>query len=722
MSIRIRRHLAPILVLAVMSAATVIAGDIDCSRWENSSLVEPEAVARACGGDAYVPVFNPKATARGIGDPAFAQDIGYISDNFITFPLADMTANTIIGTSTNAYYGMDFDTAATTLYATNDNDSSLGTIDLATGAYTPLVTISGLGTNVTGLSIDPIDETFFLSTSTDLFVLDPTTGATTLVGPFGTSGGIVIDIAIDSTGQMYAHDIGDDAIYSVDKTTGAATLIGPTGFSANYAQGMDFDYSDDTLYAWIYTGSGTGNFCSIDLSTGTATALSWVEGEWEGAIQVAGGPPRISYVGHDGIDSCSTDPANDNGVWEPGELIQIPVDIRGGADFTGVTGTLTSSTAGVTIIDGSATWPDLTAGVVTTSDAPHFSVLLGESVPCLEMIQFDLTLNADGAGPWTTSFSHMVGQALEPDVPVDIPDYDPANPGISTLVVNDDVTITDLNVHVQITHTWVGDLQIVLRSPAGTTALLLDRPGVPASSLGCGNNNLDITFDDAAAMTAAALEDHCDGTDPWYSGAAQPVEALSVFNGESTAGTWQIEVADNAGGDSGQITGWELLTAPAVGGTCTVCVGGAGTADLGLTKTASNNGDGTAVYTLIATNAGPDDAPGVVVVDTLPGGVTYLGDDCGGAFAGGILTWTIGDLVNGASATCNISVSIDDAGNTLNTATISGAVTDPNPGNDSAAASIQQQIEAIPTVGFRGLALMALLVGIVGLIVLRRTT
>jgi hypothetical protein len=82
----------------------------------------------------------------------------------------------------------------------------------------------------------------------------------------------------------------------------------------------------------------------VFLATGSATALSWVDGEWEGAIQVAAGPPRIAYVGHTGIDSCSTDPVNENGIWEPGETIQIPVDIRGGGDFTGVTGTLTSST------------------------------------------------------------------------------------------------------------------------------------------------------------------------------------------------------------------------------------------------------------------------------------------------------------------------------------------------------------------------------------------
>jgi hypothetical protein len=72
---------------------------------------------------------------------------------------------------------------------------------------------------------------------------------------------------------MFGHDIGTDSLYSIDKTTGAATLIGTTGFLANFAQGMDFDYSTNTLYATIYTGGGTGMFSRFDLTTGAATGI-----------------------------------------------------------------------------------------------------------------------------------------------------------------------------------------------------------------------------------------------------------------------------------------------------------------------------------------------------------------------------------------------------------------------------------------------------------------
>jgi len=42
---------------------------------------------------------------------------------------------TVLGTSTNAYYGLDFDPSGTVLYALNDTNDTLGTINLTTGLY-----------------------------------------------------------------------------------------------------------------------------------------------------------------------------------------------------------------------------------------------------------------------------------------------------------------------------------------------------------------------------------------------------------------------------------------------------------------------------------------------------------------------------------------------------------------------------------------------------------
>ena len=77
-----------------------------------------------------------------------------------------------------------------------------------------------------------------------------------------------------------------------------------------------------------------------------------------------------------------------------------------------------------------------------------------------------------------------------------------------------------------------------------------------------------ITFDDASAFDP---EGHCAGTTPWYSGDAMPVGSLAAFNGESTAGTWLLWASDNAGGDTGQIVDWQLITDPVVTGICIPC-------------------------------------------------------------------------------------------------------------------------------------------------------
>lgn len=158
--------------------------------------------------------------------------------------------------------------------STSSTTRFVGTIDLETGAFTQTAVLGGAITIddfENGMSIDPTNDQIYVCTDTDLFTLNAATGEATLIGPFLTGGqpvGTIIEIAIDNNGQMFAHDIDSDSLFSVDKTTGDSDLIGGSGVDARFSQGMDFDPATNLLYAAIYTGFGNGSYGSWDTVTG----------------------------------------------------------------------------------------------------------------------------------------------------------------------------------------------------------------------------------------------------------------------------------------------------------------------------------------------------------------------------------------------------------------------------------------------------------------------
>ena len=97
-------------------------------------------------------------------------------------------------------------------------------------------------------------------------------------------------------------------------------------------------------------------------------------------------------------------------------------------------------------------------------------------------------------------------------------------------------------------------------------------------------------------------------------------------------------------------------------------------------------------YVAIMTNAGPSDATGVTLTDVLPPDVTFVSSVPGSptcTLAGTSFTCAMGTLAAGATTTVTIHVTANaPAGSTIvNTATIAGNETDPNPANNSATAT-----------------------------------
>ncbi|MGB2694264.1 MAG: flexitail domain-containing putative surface protein [Dehalococcoidia bacterium] len=141
--------------------------------------------------------------------------------------------------------------------------------------------------------------------------------------------------------------------------------------------------------------------------------------------------------------------------------------------------------------------------------------------------------------------------------PFAIPDADYLTGIEDTIAVANASPILDLNLAVNISHTYVGDVIVILTHvDTGTSATLIHRPGSPAIIFGCGGDNIDATLDDEAA---APVEDECAGTVPTIGGVLRPNEPLNRFDGESMAGTWKLTVCDVAVEDLGSLNGWSLI-------------------------------------------------------------------------------------------------------------------------------------------------------------------
>jgi len=102
-----------------------------------------------------------------------------------------------------------------------------------------------------------------------------------------------------------------------------------------------------------------------------------------------------------------------------------------------------------------------------------------------------------------------------------IPDNQPA--GISsTLVFNEQLMVSDIAVELDVTHSYIGDLRVKLRSPDGTDVVLHER-------VGQGNDNIQKTF------------------------SVSDTSSLAAFVGKPLSGTWTLNIADLASQDIGKL-------------------------------------------------------------------------------------------------------------------------------------------------------------------------
>ncbi len=125
---------------------------------------------------------------------------------------------------------------------------------------------------------------------------------------------------------------------------------------------------------------------------------------------------------------------------------------------------------------------------------------------------------------WKLTFNGY--QTLSPGLA--IPDNN--STGItSTMTIAATGTVADLRVRVQITHTYIGDLEVALIGPDNTTVLLHNRTG-------SSTDNIYTVYPDLTT----------------------PAQSLGAFVGKAIAGAWKLRVRDLAAADTGTLNYWEL--------------------------------------------------------------------------------------------------------------------------------------------------------------------
>jgi subtilisin-like proprotein convertase family protein len=157
--------------------------------------------------------------------------------------------------------------------------------------------------------------------------------------------------------------------------------------------------------------------------------------------------------------------------------------------------------------------------------------------------------------PTSTSSGPVCVAYTSADTPINLPNGT-ANISSNVAVSGISGNIIDVNVSVDMLHTFVGDLIFTLNNPAGTGVTIIDRPGVPARTYGCSGNNVLAILDDAAILP---VENQCASTVPTINGTFSPNNALAAFNGQSANGTWTLLVQDAyTSEDAGSLNSWSV--------------------------------------------------------------------------------------------------------------------------------------------------------------------
>mgnify|MGYP000851693774 CR=1 FL=1 len=295
-----------------MTVYTVLAADSVPSNDTLTGSIQVMPLTRAFIYNAYDPsAVLPEGPAE-----------TYLQTPDMITSLADQTGTSFVSAGTWGYGNKWFGAVY--------GDNTLISIDTLTGART---VIGNIGKGISGMAYDFSTNTLFGvdwdGAASNLYKINILSGAATFVGSCGSA--LMINLACDLSGNLYAAAITDDNFYSIDPVTGAATIVGPLGFDAAYAQDMEFDLNSDILYMAAYNNATGGELRIVNPADGSSVLI----GAFAGDAEITG--MAIPYI--------TTLPANDaalasiNGLesgcaLDSDEEIEVSVHNMGTANIT----------------------------------------------------------------------------------------------------------------------------------------------------------------------------------------------------------------------------------------------------------------------------------------------------------------------------------------------------------------------------------------------------
>lgn len=322
--------------------------------------------------------------------------------------------------------------------------------------------------------------------------------------------------------------------------------------------------SQNAVYTFNYTqtGSGTTTFSAEGLPSGASASFAPASLSANGQVTMtisglSNANPGEYFVGIKGTSATETETRYKslhvfNGTFQPVAL-QSPTNGQNGLSTTALLSW--------------ASQPNALTYNVQVSEFPNFSSLMyNEQVTGTEFNVSDLgqatryywrVIPQNNCGTAVVSNATVYNFAtgnLVCDLSFTAEDYSnasiadvPNSEAFVPLTISGGYTIGDINVNIDITHTWVQDMTITLEGPAS-----IGSPIITLLQEACGDNqNISCTMDDDGSEPA------CSGV-PAISGNIVPVSPLSVLNALPADGEWILRVVDPYNEDGGSINNFSI--------------------------------------------------------------------------------------------------------------------------------------------------------------------